>query len=111
VSGLREVLYSDTDGLAVTPLGYSRLVAAGMIRDNEPGELRLVAGPVEIEVLGTRCIRIGDEIRQAGAPVGQRDGSGADPGFWFRRPFDGGGEAWRNGYFQEEYREYQERRA
>lgn len=105
VAGMDQVIYADTDGLVVTERGYERLGAAGMIRQGEWGQLRLLAGPVEVEVLGPKMLRIGDELIAAGQPKAQRGRDFAAEGFWFRRPFHGAEGAYQNGVFEEEYRE------
>lgn len=102
-AGFDEVIYADTDGLVVTECGYERLGAAGLIRDREWGQLRLVVGPVEVEVIGPKCLRIGEEVIQAGAPRAQRGTEFTSDGFWFRRPFQGGGGMYSNGVWEEEY--------
>lgn len=103
-AGREEVLYADTDGLICTERGYHRLGAAGYIRDGEYGQLRLVRGPVDVEILGPKQVRIGDELIQAGAPKAQRGTDFAAEGYWFRRPLDGARGAWQDGCFEEEYR-------
>jgi hypothetical protein len=103
IAGFEEVLYADTDGLVTTERGYERLGAAGMIRNKEWGQLRLIAGPVEVQVVGPKMLRIGDEVIQAGAPRAQRGTEFADDGFWFRRPFQGGQGAYQDGVWEEEY--------
>lgn len=105
-AGISEVLYADTDGLVVTARGHDRLGAAGYIREGEWGQLRLVAGPVEVEVLGPKMVRLGSEIIQAGAPKDQRGNDFAAAGYWFRAPFPGNGDGWNSGVFEEQYREY-----
>lgn len=105
-AGLSEIIYADTDGLMVTPRGWNRLVAKDYIRDNEWGELRHVAGPVEIEVFGPKCVRIGEEIVAAGRPKRQRDKGPGDNGYWFRAPIGRMGSALESGVWEEHYREY-----
>lgn len=104
-AGREEVLYADTDGLICTERGYDRLGAAGFIRSNEWGQLRLVRGPVDVEILGPKQLRIGDELIQAGAPRDQRGHDFAAEGYWFRRPVSAQGGAQDSPYFEEEYRE------
>ena len=102
--GLSSVLYADTDGLVVTGEGYARLCSAGLIRDNEWGELRTVAGPVDCEVMGPKCVRIGNRLVQAGAPTAQRSAERPSDGYWFRQPLMEDGDGWREGEWVEEKR-------
>lgn len=104
VAGENEVLYAHTDGLVCTHAGFERLRDTGLIQDNEWGQLRLVAGPVECEILGPHCVRIGEEVIQPGAPKDQRGQEYAENGYWFRRPFQGGKGPWMESTWEEEYR-------
>lgn len=99
------MIYAHTDGLVVTERGWDRLNRANLIRDNEWGQLRYIAGPVECEVFGPNSVRIGEEIIQPGAPKDQRGREFAENGYWFRAPFDASGPDWNSGLFPEEYRE------
>jgi hypothetical protein len=103
-AGMPNVLYADTDGLVVTGHGYHRLCEGNYIRANEWGELRLVRGPVDVEIVGPKVIRIGDELIQAGAPREQRGTDFADKGYWYRRPTADSVRDGNLGYFEEEYR-------
>lgn len=104
-AGHSETIYAHTDGLVVTEKGWDRLNAAGMIRDNEWGQLRYVAGPVECEVIGPYCVRIGDELIQPGAPRAQRGSDYAEKGYWYRAPFACGEGAYSESVWEERQRE------
>lgn len=104
-AGLTEVLYVDTDGLVVTALGWDRLIKAGYIHDNRWGELRYLAGPVEVDIRGPKMVRIGDELICAGRPKDQRQSQFIEEGYWFRAPLEGGAGQWAEGVWEEVYRE------
>ena len=104
VAGSDNVLYAHTDGLVVTERGFANLSLQGRIKENEWGQLRLVAGPVECEILGPHCVRIGEEVIQPGAPRDQRGQEYAENGYWFRRPFQGGNGPWMESTWEEQCR-------
>lgn len=105
VAGWDQTIYAHTDGLVTTERGWERLNAAGLIRDNEWGQLRYVAGPVECEVIGPYCVRIGDEIIEPGAPRAQRGSDFAEKGYWYRAPFACGEGAYSESVWEERQRE------
>lgn len=104
-AGMNEVYYADTDSIICSKRGFDRLGAAGYIRENEWGALALKCGPVEVEVMGKKMVRIGDEVIHAGAPKDQRGADFAAEGYWFRAPFQGGDGPYQEAIFEEQYRE------
>ena len=104
-AGPENCLYVDTDGLIVLEAGYRRLQNLGLLGEGEWGQLRLINGPTDVEVIGPKVVRIGEEIIYAGAPKNQRGTDFAEKGYWYRSPLGHEGGAENQGFFEEQFRE------
>lgn len=66
IAGDRQVLYVATDSLITTQLGYDRLKAAGLIGDNEIGQLKIKAQGNSIEIRGAGCMEFAGRLWLSG---------------------------------------------
>jgi len=71
VCGQDDLYYVDTDCLICGPLGYSRLLAAGVVGSGEAGRLRLEGQYPGAYIHGYKHYELGEKIVCAGPPRGE----------------------------------------
>ena len=85
IAGKDNVYYQAVDSLIVNDDGYSRLVDAGEVADNQLGRLKLERSADQVELLGLNHYKIADKHCIGGK---KKDVDMDDEGYWTEQQFE-----------------------